>query len=118
VRGPRPSNYDQRIKQIKLQIQRLQDAGNLEQAQRLARSLAAFKNRFGESVEPTDNATDTGFDTRQVVTQAFLRTLSRYPSEQELQRSMEFVDEDTDKINGVRGLVWALLNTKEFIVNH
>jgi hypothetical protein len=31
---------------------------------------------------------------------------------------MEFVDEDTDKINGVRGLVWALLNTKEFIVNH
>jgi hypothetical protein len=118
VRGPRPSNYDQRVKQLKQQIVRLRETNRGEQAKRVAAALAAFKNRFGESAEQADNATDTGFDTKQVVTQAFLRTLSRYPSEHELQRSMEFVDEDTDKINGVRGLVWALLNTKEFIVNH
>jgi len=39
-------------------------------------------------------------------------------SEEELERSVEYVNADENKINGVRGLVWALLNTKEFIVNH
>ena len=29
-----------------------------------------------------------------------------------------YIDESEDTIEGVRGLLWALLNTKEFIVNH
>ena len=53
-----------------------------------------------------------------VVKQAYLRTLSRYPTDEELSRSRKYLNESEDTVNGIRGLLWALLNTKEFIVNH
>ena len=53
-----------------------------------------------------------------IVEQAYLRTLTRFPNETEMARSLEFIEEADDKINGVRGLLWALVNTKEFILNH
>jgi len=53
-----------------------------------------------------------------LINQAYLRTLSRYPSEDELARSVGYVREADDTVNGVRDVLWALINTKEFIVNH
>ena len=53
-----------------------------------------------------------------IVNQAYLRTLSRYPSEQEMIRSVQYIQDAEDPVNGVRGLLWALVNTKEFVVNH
>jgi hypothetical protein len=44
--------------------------------------------------------------------------LSRYPTSEELERSSDYVKSADETINGVRGLLWALVNTKEFIVNH
>ena len=55
---------------------------------------------------------------QEIVEQAYLRTLTRYPNETELARSIEFIDNSDDTINGVRGLLWALVNTKEFVLNH
>ena len=115
---PRPANYDERVKQLKQQVIRLREAGNAEQAERIARNLAGYKKRFAEPARTADEESDLAFATEEIVRQAFLRTLSRYPSEEELERSVEYVNADENKINGVRGLVWALLNTKEFIVNH
>jgi hypothetical protein len=57
-------------------------------------------------------------DVARVVDEAYLRTLSRFPTDAERQRSAEFVASADDTLGGVRGLLWALLNTKEFIVNH
>ncbi len=54
----------------------------------------------------------------QIVNRAFLRTLSRFPSEGELASSRQCITGADDTISGVRDLMWALLNTKEFIVNH
>jgi hypothetical protein len=54
----------------------------------------------------------------QLVEQAYLRTLSRYPEPAELERSQKFIAESSDSVTGLRGLLWALVNTKEFIVNH
>ena len=53
-----------------------------------------------------------------VVKQAYLRTLSRYPKSSELARCKQYIADATDTLNGIRGMFWALLNTKEFIVNH
>ena len=117
-RPPRPANYDERLKQLKQQMARLREAGNVEQAERLARSLAAYRKRFAEPARTADEESSSAFATEEIVSQAFLRTLSRYPSDEELRRSVEYVNAEENKINGVRGLVWALLNTKEFIVNH
>jgi hypothetical protein len=33
-------------------------------------------------------------------------------------RSRRHLEKAGDKVEGVRSLLWALLNTKEFIVNH
>ena len=53
-----------------------------------------------------------------LVKQAYLRTVSRPPTAEELQRSKQYVLETDQPSAGLRDLVWALLNTKEFIVNH
>jgi hypothetical protein len=53
-----------------------------------------------------------------LVHEAFLRTLSRPPSDGELTDARQtFHDSDTPT-TALRNLLWALLNTKEFIVNH
>ena len=59
-----------------------------------------------------------GIDEAAVVKQAFLRTLSRFPSDQELARCRKEIQQASDTTAGVRDVLWALLNTKEFIVNH
>jgi Protein of unknown function (DUF1549)/Protein of unknown function (DUF1553) len=53
-----------------------------------------------------------------LVNQAYLRTVSRPPNPQELERSLQFISSAETPVDGMRDLMWALLNTKEFIVNH
>jgi hypothetical protein len=55
---------------------------------------------------------------KQLVVQSYLRTLSRLPNDQEMERSLAYIDQSEDPVDGVRDLLWALINTKEFIVNH
>ena len=52
------------------------------------------------------------------VIDAYLRTVSRYPTQDELARSLQYVQESDEALDGVRDVLWALINTKEFIVNH
>ena len=54
----------------------------------------------------------------EVVRETYLRTLSREPNEDELSRSVAYVESTPDQLAGVRDLLWALVNTKEFIINH
>jgi hypothetical protein len=44
--------------------------------------------------------------------------LSRFPTGTELAKARVDVIGSTDKIAGVKDLLWALLNTKEFMTNH
>jgi hypothetical protein len=57
-------------------------------------------------------------DATAIINQAYLRTLSRFPNEAELNRSRSYVEGSEDTMQGLRDLLWVLLNTKEFIVNH
>ena len=57
-------------------------------------------------------------DAATLVEQAYLRTLSRKPTQEELNRSLDYFQESKDPVEGARDLLWVLLNTKEFIVNH
>jgi len=57
-------------------------------------------------------------DLNTVIRHAYLRTLSRLPTGDESERALAFIAESPDKLSGIRGLLWALVNTKEFIVNH
>lgn len=58
------------------------------------------------------------FDVEQLVVEAWLRTVSRFPTEAELRRCVEYIESDENVLDGLTGVMWTLVNTKEFIVNH
>jgi hypothetical protein len=57
-------------------------------------------------------------DSAGLVRQAYLRTLSRPPIASETNRATQYLQAAADERTGLRDLQWALLNTKEFILNH
>jgi hypothetical protein len=52
------------------------------------------------------------------IREAFLRTLSRPPSGDELAAARERFSAVDDPTDALRDLLWALINTKEFVTNH
>ena len=60
----------------------------------------------------------TKLDDQTVVRQAYLRTLSRLPTPDEFDRCLAYLADNDSPAAGAKGLLWTLLNTKEFIVNH
>ncbi len=98
------------------------EAAELERkVEKTRQRIAALRKSIGQSA-PSGNKSQgeklANLDPDNVIKQAYLRTLSRYPTSEELERSREYVKSADETINGVRGLLWALVNTKEFIVNH
>ena len=53
-----------------------------------------------------------------LITEAFLRTVSRVPTAVELAQGKADIAAAKDTITGLRDLLWAMLNTREFMVNH
>ncbi len=53
-----------------------------------------------------------------LVEDAYLRTLSRFPDNEETKVSIEFIEGSETPANGIQSLLWALVNTKEFIITH
>jgi len=60
----------------------------------------------------------TDEQSRWIADNAYLRTLSRTPSPAELSISMRYLRSETDPVVAVQGLMWGLINTKEFVLNH
>ncbi len=54
----------------------------------------------------------------EIVQQAYLRTLSRYPDPEETQISIDYINQSDTPADGIESLLWALVNTKEFIITH
>jgi hypothetical protein len=54
----------------------------------------------------------------QLVEEAYLRTLSRFPTPQEREIATKYLASAEAPLDGVKDLLWTLVNTKEFIVNH
>jgi hypothetical protein len=69
--------------------------------------LTIAKNKDQSETEDSD-----------LIQTAYLRTLSRNPSAAELNECKKHFGESENKIEGLRDLMWALLNTQEFITNH
>ena len=68
-----------------------------------------------KQIEQEKPSTDSIDD---VVTVAYLRTLSRKPTDDELADCRQHITESEDTVQGLRDMMWALLNTQEFIANH
>lgn len=68
-----------------------------------------------EEVSSRKTASGT-VDRRELIETAWLRTVNRYPSQQEVRRSLQYLNETPSLTDGLRDLLWSLLNTKEFIL--
>ena len=75
-------------------------------------------NKIPAPKKPTGKLELAAADADDIVRQAYLRTLSRLPSERELTRSKQYITDADNTLVGIEDLLWTLLNTKEFIVNH
>ena len=108
-----------RHRELVKQLSKSQELGDkrIEKIQtKIAESTDGIK-RLRAKIAETDSE-EVEVDIQEVVTEAYLRTLSRLPSSEELARCEAYIRDDKVLINGVAGVLWALLNTKEFIVNH
>ena len=60
-----------------------------------------------------------GFHYKELITELYLWALARHPRAEELKVTLEFVTSYGErKAEAAQDLLWALLNTREFIVNH
>ena len=119
------ANIARNIANQKRRISQAKKDGNDELVKRLTQQLKRYKSRGQQVQKPRKQKTvektiveTKPADKSSLVRQAYLRTLSRYPSEAELSRSISSIDGEENVVDGLRGLMWALINTKEFIVNH
>ena len=56
-------------------------------------------------------------DKKKMIREAWLRAFNRYPSVSEETRAMKHLQEAKSIADGMRDLLWALMNSKEFILN-
>jgi hypothetical protein len=57
-------------------------------------------------------------DLDRTIEEVFLRTVSRMPTSAEFSKAKEDVAAAKDPADGIKEVLWAMLNTREFIVNH
>jgi hypothetical protein len=53
-----------------------------------------------------------------LVEEAFLSTLSRFPTAEQKADAIKHLKDSKNRLEGVTDLIWALVNTREFILNH
>ncbi len=72
-----------------------------------------------KTIEPTERSVQAkAMTVAGLVEDAYLRPLSRTPDAEELEIAISFIEESKTPANGMESLMWALVNTKEFIITH
>ena len=97
------------------------DEGRQKQVERNERRLQRLRSQIEELQASVESFQRRPIDRQllsDVVRQAYLRTLSRPPADAELERCLEYIQDAQGPLHGMRGILWTLLNTREFIVNH
>lgn len=112
---------------LKDRIAQLKAAGKGDQAAPFRERLALVNERierFAGQVENTpparreDNSPKAERSADQLIEQAYLRVLARKPDREEAKTAEQYLTQAGDTATGIQDLFWALLNTKEFLINH
>jgi ribosomal protein L1 len=82
----------------------------------LKRLLEMDGNDANETAEVSSTITVEQADW--IVENAYLRTLSRLPKETEKSTAVAYLTSEAKPISAIQSLMWSLVNTKEFILNH
>ncbi len=57
-------------------------------------------------------------DDRKLLEELYLWTLTRFPTEGEITRSLEHVRQSPSRVIGFQDLFWSLINRHDFVINH
>jgi hypothetical protein len=124
---PTAEDLENRIERIERNLERADKAKQValstvlgDELNDLRRRLNAMRRKAEPEKAPADAATASGpaIEPASVVREAYLRTLSRPPGDHEAEVAGRYFTDMDDPDKGLRDLLWALLNTKEFITNH
>ncbi|MFM7036984.1 MAG: DUF1549 domain-containing protein [Planctomycetaceae bacterium] len=121
-----------RVKRLKAQIAEAEKDNAERQVTSLRNQLKTLREQAKTQgiIEPEDENAAAAenspagvnlppeFNAEEIITEAWLRTLSRFPTADEIQTAQTHIKEAQDPVEGIRSVLWALLNTREFVVNH
>ncbi len=117
LRSLDPEQRQQQAPELRAQIERLRErlAEIGTQGREGMRRDGGQRDPEGprQSVSPHDTERLTP-----LVEAAYLRSLGRHPEPQEIEASLAFIGESASELEGLEGVLWSLVNTKEFILNH
>jgi hypothetical protein len=112
----RAANLAPRVIRLEARIAELKgDEPGLKLSKKKAAALLASNNAARAAAVPVGIKPG---DREPIIREAYLRTLSRQPTDAEREAATKHLADATDGGKGLRDLLWALLNTKEFITNH
>lgn len=113
-------DVEEQLRRTERQLEKAQASGSEKRVESLKTEVAKLRRQL-EQASPAEQPAAAPVATpsiEQLVEDAYLRTLSRYPTPAERTAATEFVSTAETLADGAKGLLWTLLNTKEFIVNH
>ncbi len=117
-------NAERVVDRMENRLKKAKANGKDELVKQAEQELAAAKKRAAELRKIAEKADEEKVAVRDeaqiasIVNQAYLRTLNRPPVDDEAKRAAAYFHENGDLAVATRDLLWALLNTKEFVVNH
>jgi hypothetical protein len=116
--GNRIRNANRELTQLRVRLERAKKEGGEDQVKRLEERIAEIEKLTADVQEATENPGALTVDNVTLIRHAYLRTLSRNPTGEEIERCEQYLATAATPADGARGLLWTLINTKEFIVNH
>ncbi|WP_425618847.1 DUF1549 and DUF1553 domain-containing protein [Anatilimnocola sp. NA78] len=115
---PSKVDLDRELPRMKVRLERAKKEKNKEQVARIEERIAELKKAGDAKKVVAEQPEGVNVDPVTLVRQAYLRTLSRQPTDDEIARCQQFLADSSSPLEGAKGLLWTLINTKEFIVNH
>ena len=138
-------SYQKQIGKLNQRLKEAKDKGDEQQLNELRRRRAAIQEQLSRMTKrdsqrssepdaavsktdtaagrsPTDTANQgsamTAEQAREITEKAYLRSLSRLPNADEMNIAVNFLCSESDRTAAVESLIWGIVNTKEFILNH
>jgi hypothetical protein len=113
----------QQLARLEARRKQFEEQDKAKQAEALADEIDRAKQRLAKAEEQLKNEAAANANSlasaapEELVRDAYLRTVGRLPNEEEQGVARQYLAESDSTVSGMRDLLWALLNTKEFIVN-
>lgn len=78
----------------------------------LLKKMSQSDNRFNQLIKSKSKSDEEIFE------EVFLAAMSRFPTPREVKTFQEHRQSTSDRSAAFTDVVWALINTREFILNH